>query len=391
MLNFTGDLQRHTNALEYSSILTMYSNMVILGVGLIGNVFTFIVLVYSKKKKSHIVASNYLILLTAANTCYLLSHFNTDSYNRIIYHFNINNIQLLHSNQLACKGFYYLKHCARYINTMLTVCFSLERLLAVYYPLKIRSLHSKFSVLFKLSIFIACLIPLYFPLYVELVSKSDMRARNLYLIKKYNYHLPDSPVGNFTCTTGMKHFATKTTFDIITLILSLILYIFVSLTLIAIVLKLKTSRKSAYMVRFSINRTSTLLSNSESMSLNRQASQHDQEHQVYRPEVKIRMNQSKIVNRKLQDIKMLISLSLSFIVFNTPYYFIMVYMLFFLRRSSSSMIEKDLLFKLQIFSYMNIGDIFQLVNFSLSGILLLITGRTFRLYAYNCFKNCFNC
>ena len=163
-------LKRINDRLENCSILNMYSNLTLITLGLFANLIALPILVYSKHRTPRIVGINYLILLTISNTLYLVIEFYINTYNRVIYYFDLDyekSWQLFDSCTFFCKLL-----PTRLVNAMLTVGFSLERLIAVFWPLQMRALKWKFCVFLKSSIAVSIILPIYLPFLV--VTNSEL-------------------------------------------------------------------------------------------------------------------------------------------------------------------------------------------------------------------------
>ena len=392
-------LQDQADFLETSNYVNMHFSLFQTIVGLMGNIFTIIVLTFSRKKQPRIVNSSYLIILAITNTVYMLIHFNTDTYNRMVYFFKIDHLQLLHSNIFACKTVYYLKYASRYMNTLLNVCFSVERLLAVFSPLKIRHLRSKRTFMFSSSIFVSFSMAIYYLIFFELVPKNDVYSSDFNQTKVINYHLPIPNSGNYVCTLGKRNLWIKLAYNSASLILILSSYLFVSGSILAIIFKLRNPRNNnLHRVQLNTSRTNSSLS--RSMISPRSEITHNDEtisrqilssyFQNYQCGVSLRTRRRH--ENMLHDSKMLIWVSIGFILFNTPFYAFLVFSSLYTYNSSNVFLLHDrVVFNLKSHSFLVIADIFQLLNFSLTGILFLFTERIYRLNALICMKKTFNC
>jgi hypothetical protein len=83
--------------------------------------------------------------------------------------------------------------------------------------------------------------------------------------------------------------------------------------------------------------------------------------------------------QKFQNTKAILTLSLSFIVLNFPYFFVLF--LIFLNLNSFAVENKeDLLLKIKWRTYLTNLEIFQLAYFSVTGLLLFVSGKIFRFH-----------
>lgn len=304
---------------------------------------------------------------------------------------------ILHSNQFVCKSVFYLTNSIRSMNTMLNVCFSIERLLAVYFPLKIRYLQSKCHLVFKASIFFSFLMPIYFLKYFDLVRTSELQDLNYSKIFHY-YSLLPPPTGNFTCSVEMENLVDLTKYYSVDISLLLVAYVFVSCSILAIAIRLKRNRETNnFMLRF--NRNTTTSSSMTTIEYIIEESQFNRPMRSFRRDamshislrVRYRLNMPcSIRNFRNADTKMLISLSLSYIIFNTPFYIISLYCCNLFLRNEEFFLERNLSSKLELYSYLVVAESFQLFNFSLTSVFFLFNGRIFRLNAFRLLRKIFN-
>jgi hypothetical protein len=82
---------------------------------------------------------------------------------------------------------------------------------------------------------------------------------------------------------------------------------------------------------------------------------------------------------KAQNTKMLLSLSFSFIIMNFPYFFFL-FLIFLNIKSLVAESKEDLLQRITWKSYLTIVEIFQLAYFSVTGLLLFVSGIIFRFH-----------
>lgn len=190
MANSNKLVEQLNSQLETINVINMYSSLFLIIVGLIGNMYALVVLVYARNKHPHIVGSTYLIILTLTNTAFLLIHFYMTTYVRIIYHFGLDYktyLQVTTTSQLACKLLNYLRYSFRILNTMMTLSFSIERLLAVYCPLKMRSLDFNCSLNFVVSLLVSFVVPIYALFVYSLVPNDPRYHDNLKITKVISY------------------------------------------------------------------------------------------------------------------------------------------------------------------------------------------------------------
>lgn len=244
-------LKRISDRLENCSILNMYSNLTLITLGLFANLIALPILVYSKHRTPRIVGINYLILLTISNTLYLLIEFYINTYNRLIYYFDLDyekSWQLFDSCTFFCKLLPYLRYSTRLVNAMLTVGFSLERLIAVFWPLQMRALKWKFCVFLKSSIAISFILPIYLPFLVELVPNSELNIlKDKYnLTASFNFYSWMPFLGNFTCAPKKAYYSLLLKFHFVLFVVTLFSYLFIGTSIFAIVLKLNKQGRFSF-------------------------------------------------------------------------------------------------------------------------------------------------
>lgn len=156
-----------------SNSINAFGSLFLIIFGCVGNLLAFLVFLFSNSKKfkkslPKILDSNYFISLTIINIIYLLIHFYLVVLPRLIHHFNLNKSNSLlfrlfiyDINPAACKSLTYLKYVARYSNITLTLCYSLQRTFAIYFPFKIRSYRIKNIYFILASFILSILMPIY--------------------------------------------------------------------------------------------------------------------------------------------------------------------------------------------------------------------------------------
>lgn len=207
---------------ENANIINMFGGVFLTLIGCMGNILALLILVYSRNRQPRISGVNYLILLTITNTVFLALHFYMSTYNRIVYFFGLDyqsSLLFLDSSTLLCKTLSYMKYSARSLNTMLTVCFCLERLLAVYYPLQMRALDGKCSIIFRVGIIVSFILPSYSLFLTELVANTDtVRVRSSFnLTASFNFYSLTPSFGQFTCSANSENFKVNLIYNYISL------------------------------------------------------------------------------------------------------------------------------------------------------------------------------
>jgi 7 transmembrane receptor (rhodopsin family) len=105
--------------------LTHYYTPALTFVGTIGNILS--VIVFSKTKLSKLSSSYYLTALAVSDTCFLIGAF--------VSWLNYVNINIYNKNYY-CQFFTYLSGLCSFLSVWFVVAFTVERFIAVLYPLK---------------------------------------------------------------------------------------------------------------------------------------------------------------------------------------------------------------------------------------------------------------
>lgn len=376
------ELRQMGSIYEQVNTFSMYSSVILIMLGFAGNVFALVVLIYARNKTPRIIGLNYLVLLTITNTVFLLLHLYMNTYSRIIYYFDIDyqkSMHFLDSSLVFCKSLLYSKSCARFLNTVLTVGFSLERLVAVYKPLHVRSLDTKSFAFFKTILVASFFIPSYF-VYFSVLVPNDQVSTSIYnrynLSRSINMYSLTPIFGKSTCGIDQKTYPLFLKLHFIMFLIILLSYLFTSVSILAIVAKLKTSRSFIFSYR---SRTPT-------------SSVASQQTEMRNDSFTVRMSRQVknlgLINYKIQDTKLLTSVSLGFVVFNTPYFLVMLFTMVFAIQNYEAN-SSNLLMRIKVQFALVITEVIQLMNFSFTGLLFFCSGQIFRIHALNCFKRVF--
>lgn len=381
------EFQKIDLSIEKNNYISMCISIVLVIFGCFGNILSFIIFVYSNKKLPKITSSKFLILLTIVNTIYLLVHFYIETVNQIIYIFDLKNeenifVKIYHfdTNSYVCKLFSYLKYCGRYLNVMLTLSFSLERTFAIYYPFQMRIRNIKNTPIFKGSIILSFILPVYLLKLIDVFPTIDSNNSTLAnFTPNFNLRSLRPTFQEYFCTVAEKDVKLLFKLHAATFLFILLAYILVSLSILAIIVKLRRQEqfKFSYRSKSSSHKSSL---HSESFIKSRIT---NNSFRVCKKETRGR-RQKKVnlfINQKFHNTKMLLSISASFVCFNFPYFFGMLLMFLF-TKDVIAQNENNLISKLKIKAYLNMFELLQLANFSITGFLFYLTGRIFRLHFF---------
>lgn len=410
-------LRSWSKLLDRLNVINMYSTLLIIVLGFGGNMWTLAVLACSqqpprvdrRRRRRHrsmprIAGWHYLILLTLTNTTYLFLQFYMATYIRLIRHFDIDyarTYQLYDSSPLVCKLMTYLRYSTRLLNATITVSVCLQRLLAVFSPLHIRSMHFKCSLLFKCSTLVSFLIPIYAIFLIEPVPVDENRTLDsrFNMTTTFNLKSLTPSLANYTCSCRRVYIRLAYKLHFVMFLLVFVAYLVVSVSMFAIVVKLKRTRLFIFEYRANkslsnpTNRPSPIeapknQTRSQSILMMMHSSMNDES-----KEAKKSLFQTKrarrVINARIHDTKILSSISASFVLLNTPYFVAMIY-LFVYTLNVHDLYRLDytnLAFKYRLNSYVIVAEIFQLANFSLTGVFYF-SGRIFRMHASKLVRTC---
>lgn len=363
--------------LENLNIANMYLSIFLTIFGLIANLISLSVLIYARNRVPRIIGSNYLIILTSTSSLYLIIQFYMGTYNRMIYFFNIDygkSFQLFDVNIIVCKLLPYLRYTMQFLNAMATMCFSLERFLAVYFPFKLRSFcKAKRTHLIVASTLVSMAIPTYLIPLADLIPSREV-TESIYerfnLTRSFNFYALTPAFGSYTCSIVKNRFKILLKFHFLMSLVIFLVYFAIGVSHLAIIAKIK--RKST----FSHCNSSALLHHRSQTQIKNNSADLE----VNRRETSCR------IKRKIQNTKTLVSISISYVLFNLPYFMIIFYMIGYGIENDERILVLFLEFKLRVQRYFVITEIFQLMNFSVTGLLLFCSGQTFRVHAFKCFR-----
>ena len=375
---------------KYNSF-NMYISVILVLIGIMSNTVTMRVLFYARKRMPKINCLSCLILLTQANIIQLLAHFYMSTLTRIIYHFGmeksfIMSVYLFDSNVVVCKLFNYFKFFSRFLALSSILVFSFVRMLAVYYPFKSFKRFEKclLFILFGVSV----LYPLCYLFIYDIVETGNLSNPN----SSKNFHVAAlTPIfQNVHCSIPIKYEKIFLVIHWISLFFIFVSYFIISLTnvmLIAHDIKLRKQTRT----NIRVNRGSKCNNNS--------SNEIKPSENVFSEFFFVKISfinllnfsrKVKIIseNRSFQNKKMLITLSSSFILFNIPYFCVLFLVLFNLD-SFTTRNEEELVNRIRLKSYFTFVEIFKLFNSSITGLLIFVSGKIFRIHFRFYFKESF--
>ncbi|CAF0912635.1 unnamed protein product [Brachionus calyciflorus] len=300
-INFTYSLLNDQKVnLDIYSFLNLIFGLFLISFGCLSNILAFIVLICPKNKYHKIASSKYLIFLTIVNTIYLIIHFNIYTLNRLIYALNLhetnNSLSRLYvfdTNPFFCGFYSYLKYVCRILNVTLTACFSLERVYAVYYPIRMRIRDKKNGLWINIFLLLAFILPIYVPFLAQPIPVKNSDCISIIkLSSNFNLMSERPTYGKLFCSVEKNNL--KIVFSFHAFIHGFIAmgYLLISFLIFLVVKKVKITNN------FSIEEYDGNLNQRKSLA----------------------SITSFYSNRKSNDTNFLLSISICFVVLNFPYF-----------------------------------------------------------------------
>jgi hypothetical protein len=212
--------------------------------GFCSNALSLMVFWHSKHKTPKIGARDYLTILTIVNSLFLVIYWYNMTGPLILAYFDFRPdsltsrfFNLKDSYSVVCKLVNYSQQVTRCLSTLLTLAFTLERTLAIYFPFKLR--HYKQNVNF-LSMTILCCLVLFSVLisidsfvFYEVLDQSTDNSTNL--------------VPYLSCQIAYAHQATHNRITYFVAIFTLVIpFMLIIVSNVAIVLRLKRAKKTLH-------------------------------------------------------------------------------------------------------------------------------------------------
>jgi len=352
--------------LDQSNKFNMYSSIFLCTAGLFGNLLSMLVLIHARKRTPKFNSANSLLIFTVTNLTQLILHFYMNTLNRFIYTFNLEETFLWYvsqfdSNWLVCKLCSYLKFVVRFLNLSVMFYYSLKRLSLIYIPFKIFRLKTK-NYLFNSLILISFVLPVYILVLCDTIAVSNeyMLPRRLNKTTKLKFSLNTlTPiVKNTYCSIARSNEKIFIKLHAFIHFIIICIYLFVSTSLMAIVFRLKMRKR-----------------------MNLRSHVYQPNENAANPIASNRLNRSLSLQtpKQFPNTSMLSTLAVNFVLFNSPYY--LGLFLLAVNKSSFKVAHQDeLMPRINYKIYLIIAEIFQLVNVSITGLLLFISGKRFRFH-----------
>jgi hypothetical protein len=348
--------------LDQSNIVSMYSSTFLCVVGLFGNMLSMIVLIHARKRTPKFNSANSLLIFTFTNLLQLILHFYMNTLNRLIYNFDLEDTFLLSfsqfdSNWLICKLCSYLKFAVRFLNLSVMFYFCTKRLSLIYSLFEAFKLKTK-NYLFNLLIVISFILPLYLVVFCDTIAVSNdymlPRRLNATSSPKFSLNTLTPILKNTYCSIRRQNESLFFKLHALTHFVIICVYFFVSISLMAMIFRLKTRLRSC-IAQPNENAHSLLASRRLDRSLSIQSP------------------------KNFPNTNMLSTLAVSFVLFNSPYY-LGLFLLAVNKNTFKLTHQEELARRINCKIYLIIAEIFQLVNVSITGLLFFISGKRFRFH-----------
>jgi hypothetical protein len=384
------------------NVIQMYLSILFIIFGCFGNLLSLIVLIRAQKQIPRIYGTNYLVSLTASNLIYLILYFYTNTSSQIAWylkdfkkiHTILKELNLFDSNDLVCKLVGFMESYANILHIIIILAFSLERVLIIHFPRFIREFKKHKNNLTMILLFaIGFILESYLIFFLETISTKEssimLIESNSSIMINFKAIRPTSK--DKFCSYSSKHSHILFQIHFNKYLFIFISYIIISVSLVLMVLKLERRKKSRLMfaAKRSVNQRNkkpvlTKRRNSEVLQHGNSISTSFMFHFRFRTK-----RIKKYLGYRLENSRMLLTISLSFILLNFPYFVLKGAQIFNLKFLNTSNTEGLLIDKMIAKKYLIIIEIFKLANFSLTGLLFFLSGRVFRTHTKNLFKKYF--
>jgi hypothetical protein len=422
--------------------INCYFSLSLIVFGCIGNLISFQVFVNAKNKLPKLSGSSYMIALTLSNTIYLLAHFYVSVVNQLVLeagvqdnplHF-LSKLSAFDTNVHVCRFVGFCKHILLLFNTLIVLAFSVKRFIAVYFPLRVLTFKLPGFFVLQLLLFVSFLSSIYIPVFTGLQPAITGLPKNVHLraeIIRLNFtanfnKLALRPTYNDQfCGFSDEYIQTLLRFHAINMLVLIISYLVISVSIILIVVKLRSKRHKFQTVRFVFNKRAN-----QSECSGRQTTEENEGRDSNKSSIVAMQNlpatsrsilmlpgtkhaelssfnperrrgaeasltnvgrvtntlRSKAKNNRIfRNSKMLTGIAVCFVLLNFPYFMIMGASVFFIVPSvpSDDLAELDE-FKIKV--ALVISEILHVSNFCITSLVFLVSGRIFRIHLFRIYK-----
>ena len=348
-----------------TNIVSIYICSFLVLIGVLGNMVSFKVILRVNQQVPRLMTKHTLILLTVFNTIYLILFWYYSVLPKLIQHFNLDfnpnmqNISLIqtcmhkfyqiNSNVFVCKLISYLISVSIFMNSSITVTFSLERALAINFPLKVRNLRENHRCVFKMAMILVILYSFVYPVYNLFLTEIVKHSRN-----KQRCDIPTQYESLYFKFTIM--------FVIQTLTLPFIL---ITVSNISILVAIERNRKRLLTSHFQKNRKTFTASSSDCSQI----------------VMKQRNTSCKSVsdNTKIMHIRQIFLLiSASFVLLHLPYFVAWCRYAFYRLHAAKPFRRDDVAFVSHLFNIVKLTEMLNLFNYAITGLIYFAAGKNYR-------------
>lgn len=377
--NFTDELNvnKHVTVslvlLDNCRKINIFITIVIACIGLVGHFLT--IYVYSKSRYRTNSGNVYMLCLAIVDGLFLIVHIFEDTIRTIkdtyAKSYNLNSILLLNivdQNNLACCLVNYLRNVLRFISAYLILAFTVQRLFIVYKPLlnKFKSKKSAWLT-FMIILLISLIINMWAPFMFE-IQKDE-----------------ESPYCDVNREWTSEYFIINACYMVLVMLIPILIIFICNLLIITKTAQEDTKRRT-FKRRTSTNMKSTRLmfdtSSQSTLRITRLDSTLEHKRALYKQNRSptFKQNYSKKLTR------MLMFVSLSYVFLNLPY--LISWWLFFTEMTLNSEISQ--IHKNNLFSMVQITEIFNILNYGDHFFVYCLSGSLFRNQLKSLFMKTFN-
>ncbi len=293
------------------------------------------------------------------------------------------NLHLVNSNLVVCKLVTYLLGLSILLNALITVMFSMERAIAINFPLKMRNFRENYRKVFHLIIVLIILYSFLFPTY------------NIYLA-----NVVSRPLTNETFVTqcdipenyGKTYFNLTIIFVIQTLAFPFFLITVSNASILMAIYKNKQNFNGEQAASFKI-KGGTKQSQKAKHSTSQKLIQSQGSKTSFKS--RIRFNNSCRIGKSDKNAKltrMLVAISLSFVLFHLPYFICWCVFVNFRLNNQMRPLPKEVLNQMiQLYRYLQFSEMLNLFNYSITGLLYFATGKIYRQHLYSILNTIYKC
>ena len=390
---------------KWIDLITIHLCSFMIAVGIVGNVISVLVFLRCNRKTRKIKSNNILIMLTISNTLYLILYWYYSVLPKLILHFRgpsanltlysnsstyvnatfehahiyslMSRLYQINSNLFVCKLVSYLISVSIFMNASITVTFSLERALAINFPLKVRNLRENHRFVFKFVMLLVILYSFLYPMYnlfmADLVKKGRQNQR---------------------CDIPAQYESLYFDFTIMFVVQTLALpFLLISVSNVSILCAIERNRKGLLVNKFEVSSSLTESSKRDmelkSFLKSSVISKTSLKSSSFAENDKFTKSSSKVGGTRCKPFHLtrtFVAISASFVIFNLPYFVAWSRYAFFRVNNKEPFSEEQATELLHLYHIMKLTEILNLFNYAITGLLYFATGKTFRDNLWACMR-----